>query len=202
MAMDKILRNKLFQKLAFGAMSTMALTFVIGVSTTKAAPAPTFLAVSLHTNFVNSASNKIGGQLKTNLIFPGSSIAQPANSPDDAKTPYNLDYKTANGSVTVATTSSNLVGNSPIFDNGIVEKHIACYPNPAISYINFKFDKTVQSSSKLAIFSFTGRKMEEFNITGSIIKVSLTDYFRGLYVYQLRDANGAILESGKFQIKK
>jgi hypothetical protein len=32
--------------------------------------------------------------------------------------------------------------------------------------------------------------------------VNLADYNRGIYIYQLRDINGKILESGKFQVAK
>lgn len=84
---------------------------------------------------------------------------------------------------------------------GVAEKHITCYPNPAISYINFKFDKSVPKDARLFVFSFTGKKMEELTITGQILKITLDKYYRGLYVYQLRSASGAILESGKFQVK-
>lgn len=88
--------------------------------------------------------------------------------------------------------------HSSFFDTN---KLITCYPNPAVSYISFKFDNNVQNSSKLHIYSFTGREMKEFNITNSLIKITLENFFRGLYVYQLRDADGKILESGKFQVK-
>lgn len=92
--------------------------------------------------------------------------------------------------------------NMDISVTGITaEKHITCYPNPAISYINFKFDKSVPKDGRLFVFSFTGRKMEELAITEPLLKISLENYYRGLYVYQLRSAGGAILESGKFQVK-
>ena len=93
----------------------------------------------------------------------------------------------------------NLDMDGNLFDTA--PKHVSCYPNPAISYINFKFDKTVPTDAKLYVFSFTGRKMTELALTGAVIKVSLDNYYRGLYVYQLRSAGGAILESGKFQVK-
>ncbi|GAB3366583.1 hypothetical protein GCM10027566_38340 [Arachidicoccus ginsenosidivorans] len=86
-----------------------------------------------------------------------------------------------------------------LFDTA--KRQVSCYPNPAISYINFKFEKTVPKDAKLFVFSFTGRKMTELALTGAVIKVSLDNYYRGLYVYQLRSAGGAIMESGKFQVK-
>ena len=34
------------------------------------------------------------------------------------------------------------------------------------------------------------------------ITVPLTDFYRGVYIFQLRDAKGNIVESGKFQVVK
>lgn len=107
---------------------------------------------------------------------------------------------TTGTAITVISDDSQSLGFD--FNNDLnTEKHVSCYPNPAISYINFKFDKSVNKKAKLFIYSFTGRQMEELSISGNILKVSLDNYFRGLYVYQLRDAQGVIVESGKFQVK-
>lgn len=93
--------------------------------------------------------------------------------------------------------------NMDLGDNllGTADKHVSCYPNPAVSYINFKLDKTVPKDARLFIFSFTGKQMADLALTSSVIKITLDNYYRGLYVYQLRSASGAILESGKFQVK-
>ncbi len=77
------------------------------------------------------------------------------------------------------------------------------YPNPATSYIIFEFDKTVDRSYTLQIFAFFGKKMTEIRLTESKVNITLDDnYFRGLYIYQLRDQSGKIIESGKFQVNK
>jgi hypothetical protein len=77
------------------------------------------------------------------------------------------------------------------------------YPNPATTVINFEFDKSVDKSYSLQIYNFIGRKMIEIRITESKVTIDLDDnYFRGLYIYQLRDANSRIVESGKFQVSK
>jgi hypothetical protein len=77
------------------------------------------------------------------------------------------------------------------------------YPNPATSYINFTFDKTVDKTYTLQVYNFIGRKMNDIRITDSKLTINLDDnYFRGLYVYQLRDQSGRIIESGKFQVSK
>jgi len=83
-------------------------------------------------------------------------------------------------------------------------KTVKCYPNPAVSFVNFEFSSDVISKSfSLQIYSFTGKKMYETNISNIKITLSLTnDFYRGIYVYQLRDKSGRILETGKFQVTK
>ncbi len=80
---------------------------------------------------------------------------------------------------------------------------VKCYPNPAVSYINFSFDNlAVTARHKLIIYSFTGKKMTELNVNASIIKIDLSAYFRGVYIYQLVDAKGKPVDNGKFQVIK
>jgi hypothetical protein len=47
-----------------------------------------------------------------------------------------------------------------------------------------------------------GRKVLDIKNTPSRIRVSLQDFYRGMYIYQLRDKSGQIIESGKFQVVK
>ncbi len=47
-----------------------------------------------------------------------------------------------------------------------------------------------------------GKKLIEINKIFPHINLSLEDFYRGIYVYQLRDKEGKIIESGKFQIVK
>ncbi len=44
--------------------------------------------------------------------------------------------------------------------------------------------------------------MAELKPTEQKITVALTDYYRGVYIFQLRDVQGNIVESGKFQVVK
>lgn len=86
----------------------------------------------------------------------------------------------------------------------IQTKTIKCYPNPAISFINFEFpDDYVSKNYVLQVYSFTGKKMYEMAVNN--IKETLTftnDYYRGIYIYQLQDKTGRIVETGKFQVTR
>lgn len=96
----------------------------------------------------------------------------------------------------------------PYTNNGIpfgetASKVTRFYPNPATTVINFEFDKTVDRTYILLITNFLGKRMTELRINESKITVSLDDqYYRGLYIYQLRDQSNRIIESGRFQVVK
>ncbi len=83
-------------------------------------------------------------------------------------------------------------------------KTVKCYPNPAISFVNFEFSSdAISKNYSLQVYSFTGKKMYETTVSNLKITLSLTnDFYRGIYVYQVRDKSGRILETGKFQVEK
>ena len=81
-------------------------------------------------------------------------------------------------------------------------KTVKSYPNPATTYINFEFEKKDVNSYSLLIFNFIGKKIEELKIVDAKMTISVIDYYRGLYIFQLRDKQGNIAESGKFQVVK
>ena len=81
-------------------------------------------------------------------------------------------------------------------------KTVKIYPNPATSYINFDFEKNDVNSYSLLIFNFIGKKVDELKIVDAKMTISVMDYYRGIYIFQLRDKQGNIAESGKFQVVK
>ncbi len=85
---------------------------------------------------------------------------------------------------------------------GPAAKIIKFYPNPASSVINFDFQRDYDNSYSLVIFNFMGKKVYELKNTPSRINLNLEDFYRGIYVFQLKDKNGQTLESGKFQVVK
>jgi hypothetical protein len=78
-------------------------------------------------------------------------------------------------------------------------KVVKCYPNPATSVVNFEFP----TPYTLQIYSFTGKKMTEVSASSNKVSVILNnDFYRGIYIYQLRDKTGRVIETGKFQVIK
>lgn len=77
------------------------------------------------------------------------------------------------------------------------------FPNPATTVINFEFRKTnPETVYTLQVYSFIGKKVSEVVVANNKTTISLDNYFRGVYIFQLRDKTGRIVESGKFQVAK
>lgn len=79
---------------------------------------------------------------------------------------------------------------------------IKFYPNPASLFINFEFQKSYDRTHILQIYNFMGKKVQEVRNTPARINLRLDEYYRGIYIFQLRDKYGHILESGRFQVIK
>ena len=91
---------------------------------------------------------------------------------------------------------------SGIYKQETEEKLIKLYPNPAVAYVTFDIQKDISKGYSIQIYNFLGKKMNE---TQNIIQkttVLLDEFNRGVYIYHLRDQNGKIIESGKFQVSK
>lgn len=76
------------------------------------------------------------------------------------------------------------------------------YPNPATSIVSFDFQKSYDRGFSIQVFSFLGKKMYEASNIGSKSTINLNDFNRGIYIYQLYDKAGKLVESGKFQVSK
>jgi hypothetical protein len=76
------------------------------------------------------------------------------------------------------------------------------YPNPATSYITFDLVRDYGKNYSIQVFNFLGKKVYEFSASEQKTMVDLTDFFRGIYIFQLKDPNGKIVESGKFHVNK
>ncbi|MEO6917326.1 MAG: T9SS type A sorting domain-containing protein [Chitinophagaceae bacterium] len=81
-------------------------------------------------------------------------------------------------------------------------KTVRFYPNPAVSKITFSFDAGYDKTSTFQIFNFIGKKVLDLPSVLPTTVVDLTDFYRGVYIFQVRDKSGKVLESGKFQVAR
>lgn len=81
-------------------------------------------------------------------------------------------------------------------------KMVRFFPNPATSLINFEFQKVSTQSYAFQVFNFLGKKVIDLPQVSARTQIDLTNYSRGLYIFQLKDSKGRVIESGKFQVEK
>lgn len=81
-------------------------------------------------------------------------------------------------------------------------KIVKFYPNPAISFITFEFKKEADKNYTIVIFNFLGKKVKDVSDVTDKTQVSLSDLPRGIYIFQLKDASGRVVQSNTFQINK
>ena len=93
--------------------------------------------------------------------------------------------------------------NKPLPLSGMQASIVRFFPNPASSSISFDFQKDYEQGYSIQIFNaILGRKMFELTNMPERMSVNLADFSRGMYIYQLRDRSGRMVESGKFQVAK
>jgi hypothetical protein len=86
---------------------------------------------------------------------------------------------------------------------GVQTNIVRFYPSPATTVINFDFQKAYEQGYSIQIFNaILGRKMYEQGNVPERTTINLSDFPRGMYIYQLRDRSGRMVESGKFQVAK
>lgn len=76
------------------------------------------------------------------------------------------------------------------------------YPNPAVSFIRFDFQKSYETGYTLQVVNFIGIQVAELKNISVSTRLDLSTFNRGMYIYQLIDPKGKIAESGKFQISR
>lgn len=81
-------------------------------------------------------------------------------------------------------------------------RFVQCYPNPATTSINFEASNNLDKNLVLTVYNFIGKKVEDVKLNSNKINIPLDNYYRGLYIYQLRNKQGQLIESGKFQVIK
>lgn len=102
----------------------------------------------------------------------------------------------------IGLTFTSFAQSKPPVPGEPIAKLIKPYPIPATTAINFDFLYGYDKSFSLQIYNFMGKKVIEVNKLLPRTYMPLQDFYRGIYVYQLRDKEGNIIESGKFQVVK
>lgn len=83
-----------------------------------------------------------------------------------------------------------------------LQRILKVYPNPATTFTKFEFQKSFDKGYTLQVINFIGKQVYEAKNISSTTTLDLSAYNRGVYIYQLKDQSGRVIESGKFQVSK
>ena len=86
--------------------------------------------------------------------------------------------------------------------NSLSDINIKLYPNPATTQITFSFENGYDKNYSFQIFNFIGKKVYDLPSLTPKMLIDLTQFYRGVYIFQVRDKGGRIMESGKFQVAR
>lgn len=91
-----------------------------------------------------------------------------------------------------------------MFDSGPgnPQKVLKVYPVPATTQINFQIQNSNGGTYEIIVYNFLGRKLDDLKNVSSTISLNLDSYYSGIYIYQLRDQRGTLVDSGKFNVIK
>jgi len=62
--------------------------------------------------------------------------------------------------------------------------------------------KSTEKGLSIQVYNFLGKKMYESQSINEKLSVDVSEFNRGVYIYHLRDLNGKVIESGKFQVSR
>ena len=81
-------------------------------------------------------------------------------------------------------------------------KILRFFPNPATSYINVEFQKDFGRYYVVQVYNFLGKKVADIAQVTQRSQIDVSGFTRGIYIYQLKDQTGKVIESGKFQVER
>ncbi len=85
---------------------------------------------------------------------------------------------------------------------GTQDKVVKVYPNPATTQINFQIQNNNDGVYEVIVYNFLGKRIDDLKNVSGLYTLSLDKYYSGIYIYQLRDSRGNLVESGKFNVIK
>lgn len=92
--------------------------------------------------------------------------------------------------------------SKPLSENDSASKVIKAYPNPASTKIFLELQRNNDKQYEIIVYNFLGKKVDHFKNVSQRTQVNLDNYYSGIYIFQLRDKDGTLVESGKFNVVK
>jgi hypothetical protein len=113
-----------------------------------------------------------------------------------------IAVKTVTSSLLPASTQSIVTINKD-YITSLQEKtnvlvDLSIYPNPAPNYLNFSTDNLSQKN--ILIYDITGKLVDKQNFNSGKLKLDVSSYNNGFYLYSILNTAGEVLKTNKFVV--
>ncbi len=80
-----------------------------------------------------------------------------------------------------------------------IKNNINVYPNPANTQVTFM--SSIKDIQYIAISDIAGRQLEKIAVKNGVYNLNTSSYSNGLYLYNVTDQSGNLLDRGKFTVQ-
>ena len=140
-------------------------------------------------------SSVSGGTTPYNYLWNTTPAQLTATAVDLETGTYMLTVVDDNGCTVIATATVYL----PIFDYPAAS-HIALYPNPVANSLFVETDLNHKGS--FVAYNIVGKQVINMEISDKLTEINMADLANGMYVFQLIDGEGTVIQAGKFTVER
>ncbi len=76
------------------------------------------------------------------------------------------------------------------------------YPNPAVSSLNIQNNNFFKKSGFIAVYDEMGKNMATFPLNDNLSVINTKSFAEGIYFYEIKNSNMAVVKKGKFIVGK
>ncbi len=164
-------------------------------------PLPTITSVTSNTLLCIGQTATLTASGAATYTWSTSAVGDSVSVNPITNTAYTVTGTDVNG----CTNSSVLIQNVTTCSTGISVNNfnsifLSAYPNPASNYI--VIPASAPNTKYVHLYSANGTSVKEYKFEGNDIRVDLSSYENGLYLFIITDENNLPLHFSKFQIIK
>jgi hypothetical protein len=79
---------------------------------------------------------------------------------------------------------------------------VRLFPNPATTSLQVEWNEPIKPASMIIVNGVTGKKMAAGTINNGPLRINVSDYAPGIYVFRMFSASGNYLGGATFQVSK
>lgn len=175
------------------ATDSMIVLFILNNNQTLNIPG---ISPAFYTNRILNQNDTIWAKLQLTLNINGTT--------GPVTVPFCSRLFAQNGNVTIDPdqTNNNACSNVvlPVNEIAAAISNMRVFPNPATDVLNISLD--YKKAKEVMIMDLSGKLISTNAMISGDNQISLSGFETGIYLYQIVDTDGAIINTGKFSVSK